>query len=115
MLRPFFKPTRKDSLDGWKFSLDDDEGNVFLHGANPGTAQEHTPTLHPHLRLAETMIPYPTVEPGDTGKTDDEPMNWTKLIRMYKKFSGVLIPSTARKWKTPETSMLVCSTFPRFH
>ncbi|GKZ33158.1 hypothetical protein AbraIFM66950_002944 [Aspergillus brasiliensis] len=66
MLRPFFKPTRKDSLDGWKFSLDDDEGDVFLHGANPGTAQEHTPTLHPHLRLAETMIPYPTVEPGDT-------------------------------------------------
>lgn len=67
MLRPFFKPTRKDSLDGWKFSLDDDAGNVYLHGANPGTAQEHTPTLHPHLRLAETMIPYPTVEPGDTG------------------------------------------------
>ncbi|KAL3260527.1 hypothetical protein ABHI18_004502 [Aspergillus niger] len=66
MLRPFFKPTRKDSLDGWKFSLDDDEGDVFLHGANPGTAQEHTPTLHPHLRLSETMIPYSTVEPGDT-------------------------------------------------
>lgn len=68
MLRPFFKPTQKDSLDGWKFSLDDDEGNVFLHGANPGTAQEHTPDHHPHLRLSETMIPYPTVEPGDTGK-----------------------------------------------
>jgi len=67
MLRPFFKPTRKDSLTGWKFSLDDDDGNVFLHGANPGTAQEHTPDLHPHLRLAETMIPYPTVEPGDAG------------------------------------------------
>ncbi|CAI7626420.1 unnamed protein product [Penicillium bialowiezense] len=66
MLRPFFKPTQKDSLDGWKFSLDDDEGNVFLHGANPGTAQEHTPDHHPHLRLSETMIPYPTVEPGDT-------------------------------------------------
>jgi hypothetical protein len=24
MLRPFFKPTVKGSLDGWKFSLDDD-------------------------------------------------------------------------------------------
>ncbi|KAF4971595.1 hypothetical protein FSARC_1627 [Fusarium sarcochroum] len=66
MLRPFFKPTRKGSLDGWKFSLDDDDGNVFLHGANPGTAQEHNPDHHPHLRLSETMIPYPTVEPGDT-------------------------------------------------
>ncbi|UCK58854.1 hypothetical protein AFCA_001691 [Aspergillus flavus] len=66
MLRPFFKPTRKSSLDGWKFSLDDDEGNVYLHGANPGTAQEHTPDHHPHLMLHETMIPYPTVDPGDT-------------------------------------------------
>ncbi|KAJ4342134.1 hypothetical protein N0V95_007021 [Ascochyta clinopodiicola] len=66
MLRPFFKPTRKGSLDGWKFSLDDDEGNVFLHGANPGTAQEHNPDHHPHLMLNETMIPYPTVDPGDT-------------------------------------------------
>lgn len=69
MLRPFFKPTRKGSLDGWKFSLDDEEGEVYLHGANPGTAQEHTPDHHPHLNLAETMIPYPTVEPGDTGMT----------------------------------------------
>lgn len=68
MLRPFFKPTRKGSLDGWKFSLDDEQGNVYLHGANPGTAQEHTPDHHPHLMLEDTMIPYPTVEPGDTGK-----------------------------------------------
>ncbi|PWY94518.1 DUF1479-domain-containing protein [Aspergillus sclerotioniger CBS 115572] len=67
MLRPFFKPTRKDSLDGWKFSLEDDDGSVYLHGSNPGDVQEHTPAHHPHLRLAETMIPYPTVEPGDTG------------------------------------------------
>jgi hypothetical protein len=68
MLRPFFKPTQKGSLDGWKFSLDDEDGNIFLHGANPGTAQEHNPNIHPHLLLQETMIPYPTVEPGDTGK-----------------------------------------------
>jgi hypothetical protein len=68
MLRPFFKPTQSGSLNGWKFSLDDDDGNIFLHGANPGTAQEHTPGYHPHLHLEETMIPYPTVEPGDTGR-----------------------------------------------
>lgn len=66
MLRPFFKPTVKGSLEGWKFSLDDTEGNVLFHGANPGTPQEHTPENHPHLRLEETMIPYPQVEPGDT-------------------------------------------------
>lgn len=59
MLRPFFKPTRKGSLDGWKFSLDDDEGNVFLHGAHPGGAQEHNPDHHPHLRLNETNDPVP--------------------------------------------------------
>jgi hypothetical protein len=67
MLRPFFKPTQKGSLHGWKFSLDDEDGDVLLHGANPGTAQEHNPDIHPHLRLQETMIPFPTVEPGDTG------------------------------------------------
>ncbi|KAH6884384.1 hypothetical protein B0T10DRAFT_409939 [Thelonectria olida] len=66
MLRPFFKPTQKGSLNGWKFCLDDDDGHIFLHGANPGTAQEHNPDHHPHLLLSETMIPYPTVEPGDT-------------------------------------------------
>lgn len=65
MLRPFFEPTTKGSLDGWKFTLEDDNSDVFLHGANPGTSQEHNPDLHPHLRLNETMIPYPTVEPGD--------------------------------------------------
>lgn len=69
MLRPFFQPTQKDSLNGWKFSLDDADGNIFFYGANPGTAQEHTPDYHPHLMLNETMIPYPTVEPGDTGKS----------------------------------------------
>jgi hypothetical protein len=79
MLRPFFRPTRKDSLDGWKFSLDDEEGNVYLHGANPGTAQELTPAHHPHLRLAETMIPYPTVDPGDTGKAVAYSINRTML------------------------------------
>ncbi|KAL6885658.1 hypothetical protein GGI43DRAFT_426627 [Trichoderma evansii] len=66
MLRPFFQPTQKGSLNGWKFSLDDADGNIFFYGANPGTAQEHNPDYHPHLMLNETMIPYPTVEPGDT-------------------------------------------------
>jgi hypothetical protein len=55
-------------LNGKKFSLADEEGNVYLHGANPATAQEHTPDHHPHLMLKEIMIHYPTVEPGDTGK-----------------------------------------------
>lgn len=66
MLRPFFKSARKRSLEGWRFPLDNDEGEIFLHGANPETAHEHTPDYHPHLNLAETMIPYPIVEPGDT-------------------------------------------------
>jgi len=67
-------------LDGWKFSLDDEEGDVYLHGANPGTAQEHTPDHHPHLMLSETMIPYPTVEPGDTGKAVAYLISRTKLM-----------------------------------
>lgn len=67
LLRPFFKPTVKGSLDGWKLSLDDEDGNVFFHGSTPGGMQEHNPDNHPHLHLEKTMIPYPTVDPGDTG------------------------------------------------
>lgn len=66
ILRPFFKPTVKGSLEGWKLSLDDEDGNVFFHGSTPGGMQEHNPDNHPHLHLEHTMIPYPTVEPGDT-------------------------------------------------
>jgi hypothetical protein len=80
MLRPFFKPTQKGSLNGWKFSLDDENGDIFLHGANPGTAQEHNPDIHPHLLLQETMIPYPIVEPGDTGKLLITP--WRNCIHL---------------------------------
>lgn len=67
ILRPFFKPTRKRYLVGWNFFLDDNEGKVFLHGANPGTALENTLDHDPHLNVAETLIPYPTVE-LDTGE-----------------------------------------------
>ncbi|KAJ5361027.1 hypothetical protein N7541_001871 [Penicillium brevicompactum] len=94
MLRPFFKPTRKDSLDGWKFSLDDEEGNTYLHGANPGTAQEHTPDHHPHLRLQETMIPYPTVEPGDTVFWSADTIHGTETVNSGKNDACVFyIPS----------------------
>ncbi|OQE32550.1 hypothetical protein PENFLA_c001G05318 [Penicillium flavigenum] len=94
MLRPFFKPTRKGSLDGWKFSLDDEEGGVYLHGANPGTAQEHTPDHHPHLNLGETMIPYPTVEPGDTVFWSADTIHGTETVNAGKNDACVFyIPS----------------------
>lgn len=44
-----------------------------------GTAQEHTPDHHPHLMLSEIMIPYPTVEPGDTGNASVRAINLRKL------------------------------------
>lgn len=95
MLRPFFKPTRNGSLDGWKFSLDDDEGNVFLHGANPGDVQEHSPIHHPHLRLAETMIPYPTVDPGDTGK----PFSFlSKRSKLNSRYGSSLLECGYHPW-----------------
>ena len=40
------------------------DGDVFLHGATPGTAQEHTPSYHPHLRLEETNDPVPDRRAG---------------------------------------------------
>lgn len=94
LLRPFFKPTVKGSLDGWKFSLDDDDGNVIFHGANPGTPQEHTPDHHPHLRLEETMIPYPNVEPGDTVFWSADTIHGTEMKNTGSQDACVLyIPS----------------------
>ena len=81
LLRPFFIPrnappglnqgtatleqvSSSDFLDSanWIF---DKSGSTWLHGATPGRGQELNHALHPHLRLAETMVHVPTVNPGD--------------------------------------------------
>lgn len=77
ILRPFFKPRgvatwKTDQTFGeaqsvslaaenWELNL---EGSEFP-GSVPGKTQELNEATHPHLRLAETMIPIPRVEPGD--------------------------------------------------
>ncbi|KAM0752554.1 DUF1479-domain-containing protein [Meredithblackwellia eburnea MCA 4105] len=94
MLRPFFRPTVKGSLNGWKLDLTEEDGTVLLHGANPGTAQEHTPAHHPHLRLEETMVPYPTVEPGDTVYWSADTIHGTEMSNSGSQDAVVLyIPS----------------------
>jgi hypothetical protein len=37
----------------------------MLQGAVPSYAQEVSSALHPHLRLDKTMVPIPTLRPGD--------------------------------------------------
>ncbi|KAG8220573.1 hypothetical protein J3R82DRAFT_3306 [Butyriboletus roseoflavus] len=74
ILRPFFKPrgvaawkadqTLGDvslAAEDWELNL---EGSEFP-GSVPGNAQELNEATHPHLRLAETMISIPRIEPGD--------------------------------------------------
>ncbi|KAI9455819.1 hypothetical protein HD554DRAFT_2146979 [Boletus coccyginus] len=77
ILRPFFKPrgvaTRRTNrslgeaqnvslaAEDWELNL---EGSEFP-GSVPGKTQELNEVTHPHLRLAETMVSIPRIEPGD--------------------------------------------------
>ncbi|KAH8824513.1 hypothetical protein DL96DRAFT_1614299 [Flagelloscypha sp. PMI_526] len=63
LLRPFFRPSAANptSLKDWELDLD----SSSFPGAIIGKTQELNPQTHPHLRLEETMIPIPRVEPGD--------------------------------------------------
>ncbi|KAF4429683.1 DUF1479 domain [Fusarium acutatum] len=40
-------------------------GEAFYGGATPGTGQELTGELHPHLELERTMVHVPEIQPGD--------------------------------------------------
>jgi hypothetical protein len=76
LLRPFFAPINQtrpftDSktnnflrADNWRLKSGD-EMTSELHGANPGTGQELSEMLHPHLDLERTMVHMPKVKPGD--------------------------------------------------
>ena len=77
IMRPFFKPRgiaawRTDqsrveaqgvslAAEDWELNL---EGSEFP-GSVPGKTQELNEATHPHLRLAETMVSIPRIEPGD--------------------------------------------------
>ncbi|KAF2713626.1 DUF1479-domain-containing protein [Pleomassaria siparia CBS 279.74] len=81
LLRPFFSPKRgveagaqtttteaisnsADFLasDNWDMDL---EPSSWLQGATPGHGQELSHLLHPHLKLQQSMIHTPVVNPGD--------------------------------------------------
>jgi hypothetical protein len=71
LLRPFFE-ARKGEQEGsgeeflvprnWTLRK---EVGPELQGATPGCGQELTESLHPHLRLRDSMVHVPTVRPGD--------------------------------------------------
>lgn len=70
LLRPFFQPKRgrtsANYLDeeNWEF-MGADGMTSELQGATPGTVQECTDELHPHLELERTMVHVPEIKPGD--------------------------------------------------
>lgn len=76
LLRPFFAPVRSEagstaeesseylSAENWKLKSASEMDSV-LHGASPGSSQEFTPALHPHLQLEHSMVHIPKIKPGD--------------------------------------------------
>lgn len=73
LLRPFFTPKKAASpaqgydeaflsTDNWELET---PSSSWLHGATPGHGQELRDELHPHLRLPESMVHVPRVNPGD--------------------------------------------------
>ncbi|KAI0629478.1 DUF1479-domain-containing protein [Trametes polyzona] len=73
ILRPFFRlrsglasdaATPADiplDADAWVLDLDD----PTFPGSTPGKTQAVTPATHPHLRIEQTIVSIPRVEPGD--------------------------------------------------
>ncbi|KAJ8081770.1 hypothetical protein PM082_007616 [Marasmius tenuissimus] len=66
LLRPFFRrkvdaPADSLKAEDWEVDLDSPE----LHGCILGGKQKFSNESHPHLRLDQTLISIPKVEPGD--------------------------------------------------
>jgi hypothetical protein len=70
LLRPFFSPFDKPSaeneelLQASNWQLIDTPASD-LQGAYPGRCQELNSLLHPHLRLSDSMVHIPQINPGD--------------------------------------------------
>ena len=69
LLRPFFAPmnstpTHPNYLSPKNWALQHPVSSV-LQGATLGSRQEVSDLLHPHLRLGETLVPLPSLQPGD--------------------------------------------------
>lgn len=77
ILRPFFKPrsiaawmTGQSLREAQNVSLAAEDWELNLEGSEfpgsvPGKTQELNDATHPHLRLSETMVSIPKIEPGD--------------------------------------------------
>lgn len=71
LLRPFFEAKQSGADVGNIAFLDPDNWSMekectpSLQGAAPSTCQELSNFLHPHLRLDDTMVHVPKVQPGD--------------------------------------------------
>ncbi|KAK7432244.1 hypothetical protein QQZ08_001189 [Neonectria magnoliae] len=70
LLRPFFEAVGAPGTEGylnegnWRFTGVEDMTSE-LQGATPGTGQELSDGLHPHLELERTMVHVPEIKPGD--------------------------------------------------
>ena len=77
LLRPFFAPRKQlvgedgvgvgveEFLSEGNWGFEEGGPSSVLQGAVPGSCQELSEALHPHLELGRSMVRIPAVEPGD--------------------------------------------------
>ncbi|KAI0476605.1 hypothetical protein GGR56DRAFT_694198 [Xylariaceae sp. FL0804] len=68
LLRPFFRPPADPArlLDAASWTLDDREDLGWFPGTTKPQSQRLSRSSHPHLRLEQTLVHIPAMEPGDT-------------------------------------------------
>ncbi|KAF9031696.1 DUF1479-domain-containing protein [Hymenopellis radicata] len=86
LLRPFFRPSVSGHLSDWELDLD----TTSFPGASIGATQELNANTHPHLRLDETMVALPKVQPGDQVYWHCDVVHAVEAARQGKTDSSVL-------------------------
>ena len=95
LLRPFFVPKQKHATlvdnflkpTNWELR---EEPDSWLQGATPGRGQELRDFLHPHLRLENSMVHVPKVQPGDYVSWHCDTIHAVDSVHMGQSDSSVL-------------------------
>lgn len=127
LLRPFFSPRKGVEQDSQTTTEALSSSAEFLHpnnwrldhpqsswiqGATPGHGQELNNLLHPHLRLPQTMIHIPTVQPGDYVAWHCDTIHAVDRIHNGATDSSVLyIPACPLTQGNAEFLVRQCKTF----
>lgn len=105
ILRPFFSPISQDaedflSPDNWKFDISYADFPGILTAAKGFNGPLPTTATHPHLRLEQTMVSIPAVQPGDFVFWHSDLIHAVEVEHVGKEDSSVMyisaVPSTPK-------------------